>query len=248
MKSIFALSFLLISPISLFGEAEKFTLAVKHDHLWGSCEGRLVFEEQKVRYETEKKDHAQEWDYLDIQQIAIEPNKVVVLTYRDRKLYLGKDEKFTFEVIEGPVNEPLRAFLEEKLTRPLVSSVLPEELDVRYRIPVKHRKILGGSEGVLELSEKYVVYRTGDSRDARVWRYDELLSIGSTGPYQLRITAMEQTGGEYAGGRNFVFDLKQKLSTAAYDYLWDKINRPRINALPSGEELQISQGLLDFNH
>jgi hypothetical protein len=233
--------FLTAIVLNTWTMAEETRLEVKHDHLFTSCKGQLIFNDNGVRYETKDSKHARDWKYEDIQQLGIEPNKVVVLTYRDRLLYLGKDEKFTFEVTEGQVKDSLRAFVEEKLTRPLVSAVLPSEVVVRYRIPVKHRRALRGTEGVLELSDRYLIYRTTNDQskgksDARIWRYDELVSVGSTGPFQLRVTAMERTGGEYGGGKNFVFDLKEKLPEQAYDYLWDKINRPRIDGVSSSDK------------
>lgn len=231
MKKGVTLAGLLLALLGTFGLAlaEGVHLAVKHDHLLGSCEGQLIFDDAGVRYETTETKHARNWEYPDIQQLGIEPKRVTLLTYRDRVLYFGKDERLTFEVTEGQVDDPLRAFLEQKLSRPLVSSVLPEETATRYRIPARHRKAFSGTQGILELSDSYILYRTDNQRDARIWRYDELVSIGTTGPYQLRITAMERTGGEYGGGRNFVFDLKEKLPEPAYDYLWNKINRPRID-------------------
>lgn len=218
--------------------AQETRLSVKHDHVWGSCKGQLIFNDTGVQYETKESKHARKWKYQDIQQLGIEPKKIEILTYRDRSLYLGKDERFVFDVTEGQVSDSLRAFLESKVTRPLVSSVLPEESGIRYRIPVKHRKAFTGTEGVLEFSDRYVIYRTQDKRDARIWQYADLLSIGSTGPYQLRITAMERTGGEYGEGKNFVFDLKEKLPEQAYDYVWNKINRPRIDGTTVQRERQ----------
>jgi len=231
MKRIVTIAGLLMASVAAFGFAagEETRMAVKHDHLFGSCKGELVFDDSGVQYLSEQAKHARKWKYEDIQQLGIEPKKLVVLTYRDRARYLGQDERFTFEVTAGQVNDSLREFLEQKVTRPLVSSVLPEESAVRYRIPVKHHKTLSGTQGVLEFSDRYVMYRTEDQRDSRIWKYEDLVSVGSTGPYQLRITAMERTGGEYGGGRNFVFSLKERLAEAAYDFLWNKINRPRID-------------------
>ena len=243
MKRILTFAGLLlttITPCSMV-MADETRLAVKHDHLWGHCEGELIFNDAGVQYETRQAKHARKWKYEDVQQLGIEPKKVVVLTYRDRLRYLGKDQRFEFEV-KGEVKDSLRAYVEQKLTRPLVSSVLPGESAVRYRIPVKHHRALRGTQGVLEFCDRYVIYRTEDQRDARIWQYEDLLSMSSTGPYQLRITAMERTGGEYGGGRNFVFDLKEKLTEQAYDFLWNKINRPRIDGVPSTEE-RVSSGV-----
>ncbi len=236
MKSIVTFAGLLLAAIGTAGTvmADEIRLAVKHDHLWGSCEGELIFDDAGVQYETRQAKHARKWKYEDIQQLGIEPEKVVVLTYRDRLRYLGKDQRLEFEV-KGEVKDSLRAYVEQKLTRPLVSSVLPAESAVRHRIPVKHHRALRGTEGVLEFSDRYVIYRTENQRDSRIWQYEDLLSVGSTGPYQLRITAMERTGGEYGGGRNFVFDLKEKLTEQAYDFFWNKINRPRIDGVSTEE-------------
>jgi hypothetical protein len=201
----------------------------------------LRFTDDGFRDETDEKKHARDWSYEDLQQVAIESEKIVILTYRDRLLYLGQDERLTFDVVEEKVSDSLRVFLEERHTRPLVSAVLPEESSARYRLPVKHRKVLRGTEGVLELGEHYLVYRPKRAGEGRIWRYDEILSVGSTGPYQLRVTAMERTGGEYGDGKNFVFDLKQRLPEQVYDYLWNKINRPRIEGESSQAEAAASE-------
>jgi len=41
---------------------------------------------------------------------------------------------------------------------------------------------------------------------------------------------MERTNGEYGAAKNFVFDLKRRLDTEIYDFLWRKINLPRISS------------------
>ena len=230
MRPIGTLAAFLAIGLGAFGPAFAETrLAVKHDHLFGSCKGQLIFDDEAVRYETEHAKHTRQWKYQDIQQIGLEPKKVTLLTYEDRLIYLGKDAEFSLALLEGQVDDSLRAFLENKVARPLVSSVLPATTEARYRIPVKHRKGLGGTQGALELSDQYVLYRTAAKSDSRIWRYDELLSVGSTGPFQLRITAIEHAGAGYGDGKNFVFELKQRLPEQAYDFLWNKINRPRID-------------------
>ena len=41
---------------------------------------------------------------------------------------------------------------------------------------------------------------------------------------------MERTQGEYGAEKNFIFDLKRRLDPEIYDFLWRKINLPRINS------------------
>jgi len=75
-----------------------------------------------------------------------------------------------------------------------------------------------------------VVYKTSHRSDSRIWRYEDLSSIGTTGPFQLRLSGMERTNGEHGAEKNFIFDLKRRLDPEIYDFLWRKINLPRINS------------------
>jgi hypothetical protein len=208
-------------------------LKVKHDHRIGSCRGEIVFGESAVSFETAKKKHARVWKYADIQQIGLlGPKKLAILTYEDRKMALGKDRIFNFEIFDGEVNEALFTFLEKHVTKPLVSGIIPAGVPVKYSIPVKHLKRWGGTQGTLEITDAFVAYRTSARLDSRIWRYGDISSIGSTGPYQLRLTAMERVNGEHGGEKNFVFDLKERLSEEAYDFIWWKVNGPAISVAP----------------
>jgi hypothetical protein len=210
------------------GTALAQTFQVEHDHLWRSCKGRLVFSNTMVEYITEKKDHARSWKYEDIQQLAIASGRISILTYNSRKIELGADQVFNFKVKSGVLDDQFRKEIESRLTRPLVSSILPEQVDVHFSIPARHRRFLSDSQGVLEFGGQYIVYRSAEPNASRVWRYDELLSIGSTGPFQLRIGAIQKTGGEFGEEKNYVFDLKRRLEPDEYDFIWEKINRGKI--------------------
>ena len=223
-------------PVLAFGpvipapeQAPPYVFKVRHDHLIGSCKGELSFSDVQATFKSEKKEHSRTWKYADIQQVELHADRISILTYEDRKVELGKDRIFHFDILSGRVSEALLHLLDEKLARPVVSSILPSEDRVVYRLPVRHRKVMNDTEGVLEIGESVVVYRSDAKDDSRVWRYDELLSIGSTGPFQLRLGALEKTGGEFGEEKNYVFDLKDRLNPAAYDFIWEKINRPKID-------------------
>jgi hypothetical protein len=211
--------------------ASEFRFPVRHDHAISSCRGELIFSEAGVEYQTTHKKHARIWKYEDIQQLGLlGPKEISILTYEDQKWKLGKDRDFRFEVIKGGIDASLWTTLQGKVTRPLVSAVIPKEAAPLYQIPVKHERRLSGTEGVLEISGQYIVYRTKAERDSRIWRYQDISSIGTTGPYQLRLTSMDRVEGEYGGERNFVFTLKRKLEPEIYDYVWWKINGPKISS------------------
>ncbi|RPJ53438.1 MAG: hypothetical protein EHM23_30960 [Acidobacteria bacterium] len=205
-----------------------FVFEVRHDHLIGSCRGELFLSNDQAVFKSEKKEHSRTWKYGDIQQVELHADHISILTYEDRKVEFGKDRAFQFDIRSGTVTEGLLQLLDDKLSRPVISSILPSEDRVVYRLPVRHRKLLNDTQGALEIGESAVVYRSDSEDDSRVWWYDDLLSIGSTGPFQLRLGVLEKTGGEYGEEKNYVFDVKDRLDPAAYDFIWEKINRPKI--------------------
>jgi hypothetical protein len=212
-------------------KAQEVKFAVRHDHAIRSCLGELIFGDTAVEYRTAEKKHARVWSYEDIQQVGLlGPRKISILTYEDSRWKLGKDRDYRFEVIDGEITPALWTMLQSRLTRPLVSSIIPMDIAPRFAIPVKHVRRFGGTQGALEISEEYVIYRTEVEGDSRVWRYRDISSVGTTGLYQLRVTTMDRVDGEFGSERNFVFSLKRALEPEIYDFLWWKINGPHISS------------------
>lgn len=212
-------------------QAQDVRLRVRHDHLLGSCRGELVFDREGVEYRTEHTKHARTWKYKDIQQFGfLGPANIAILTYEDARWMLGKDRLFRFELLAGEIPAGLISVLRDRLTRPLVSALLPADTEAIYRIAAKHLKGFGGTSGTLEVGEDEIAYRTEAKGDSRIWRYRDIVSIGTTGPYQLRLTAMDRAEGEFAGERNFVFSLKERLGDEVYDFIWWKINGPKVSS------------------
>jgi hypothetical protein len=116
----------------------------------------------------------------------------------------------------------------------MVSALIPASIKAIYEIPVKHQHVFGGCQGTLGIGDQYVVYRTSNKSHSRVWRYEDLSSIGSTGPFQLGLSTLERTGGEYGSEKNYIFDLKHRLDPTAYDFIWWKLNGPQFALGPKG--------------
>jgi hypothetical protein len=74
-----------------------------------------------------------------------------------------------------------------------------------------------GTQGMLEIGDEYILYKTAVPKDSRIWRYQDISSVGTTGPYQIRLTSMDRAENESGGERNFVFSLKERLTPEAYD-------------------------------
>ncbi|MGA2261171.1 MAG: hypothetical protein ABSH28_07040 [Acidobacteriota bacterium] len=212
-------------------QAQEVRFPVRHHRLLKSRPGELIFGETGVEYRANEKKDARTWKYGDIQQLGLlSPKELTILTYEDSKWKLGKDLFYRFEITTGEITPALWAQLQARLTRPVVSALIPPDIVPKFTIPVKHLRGFGGTQGTLDIADQYVIYKTDAPKDSRIWRYQDITSVGTTGPYQLRLTSMDRTEGEFGGERNFVFSLKERLAPGAYDFIWWKINGSQISS------------------
>ena len=212
-------------------QAQEMRFPVRHGRLLRDRTGELIFGETGIAYRTRDKGDARTWKYEDIQQLGLlSPTELTILTYQDSKWKLGKDLFYRFEITSGEITPALWTELQSKLKRPVVSALIPPDIVPRFTIPAKHLRGFGGTQGALEISDEYVIYRTDTPKDSRVWRYQDISSIGTTGPYQLRLTSMDRAEDEKGSDRNFVFSLKERLVPEAYDFIWWKVNGAQISS------------------
>jgi len=212
-------------------QAQEVRFSVRHDRLLRDHTGELIFGETGIEYQTKEKKNARTWKYEDIQQLGLlSPKELTILTYEDSRWKLGKDLFYRFEITSGEITPALWSRLQAKLKRPVVSALIPPDIAPKFTIPVKHLRGFSGTQGMLEIGDEYIIYRTAVPKDSRIWRYQDISSVGTTGPYQMRLTSMDRTEGEFGGERNFVFSLKERLAPEAYDFIWWKINGSQISS------------------
>jgi hypothetical protein len=191
--------------------AAQFT--VRHKHLNGGCAGVMTVEENGVTFTGAKK-HAWNWKYEDIQELRLAPESIYILTYKDSKLRLGEDRAYNFT---GKVPaEELYALLKERMDQRFVAAVGQAIGLPTWSLPVKHLRPITGSEGTLSITAEAIVYSTATRAESRTWRYPDIESIGSSGPFQLTITTLEKP---------FDFQLKQPITEARYNQLWLQIEK-----------------------
>jgi hypothetical protein len=191
--------------------ATQFT--VRHQHLRGDCAGVMTVDENGVRFTGAKK-HAWSWKYEDIQELRLAPESIYILTYKDSKLRLGADRAYNFT---GKIPaEELYALLRERMDQRFVAAVGEAIGLPTWSLPVKHLRPIVGSEGTLAFGAEAIVYSTPAKTESRTWRYSDIESIGSSGPFQLTITTLE---------KGFNFQLKQPITEARYNQLWLQIEK-----------------------
>jgi hypothetical protein len=195
--------------------------AVRHEHLRKGCDGVMTVDDIGVTFKGSK-DHTWTWKYDDIQELRLEPEEIHILSYKDSKLRLGSDREYDFT---GKLPaEDLYQLWSKRLDQRFVAA-LPQPAAEGFLIPVKHLKRITGSEGTLGFEKDSVVYSTSASGESRRWRYSDIDSISSSGPFQLTITTYERARSHYGDRKGFNFDLKQPMTEARYNEIWLRIER-----------------------
>jgi len=184
---------------------------VRHDHLRKGCRGTMTVDEKGIYFHGPK-DHVWAWEFQDIQELKLADDHIHLVSYWDQKWKLGADREFDFS---GRIPSELYTVWKDRLDGRFVAELADREVRARWTVPAKHVGRLTGSEGVLEIGQDRIVYKTDRKDDSRTWRFTDIENISSAGPFDFTITTRE---------KSFRFQLKQGLSQARYNELWRKLN------------------------
>lgn len=216
---------------------------VRHERALKDHPGRVTIDDLGVQYEqvlTAKQQakatkgkkppklESARWDYHDIQQLWLSPEKLVILTYKDRKWFLGVDKEFEF-YLTGK-DQPLTGIyerLKSKLDQRFVAALADAQTLATWEMRVKLLGTIQGSEGVLQVGEERIVYKTDKKGGSRTWRLEDIENVSTSGPFQLTLTTHERAKTHYGSMKGFNFQLKQKLDQQRFDLLWRRLNRDK---------------------
>ncbi|MCL5745803.1 MAG: hypothetical protein M1541_18075 [Acidobacteria bacterium] len=173
-----------------------------------------------------KHPHAWHWNYDDIQQLELGSNSLTILTYKDRWWKLGADREYEFDFRSGNF-EDAYDFLKVRLDQRFVAAIAATPAKPLWEIPAKHLVRFGGYEGVLQIGDREIVYKSAKKSESRTWRYEDIDNISTSGPFQLTITTFERAKLDYGSLKQFNFELKQRLDQARYDDLWLRLNQSK---------------------
>lgn len=187
----------------------------------------VSFEEAYKGGKKPKHPHAWRWDYQDIQQLKIAPKSLTVLTYKDNKWKLGADREYEFDLVSAKTFEAAYGVLKQRLDQRFVALIPDHISNVLWEIPVKHLLRFGGDEGVIQVGPDEIVYKSAKPAESRTWRYQDVDSISSSGPFQLTITTFERAKTHYGNLKGFNFELKRQLEDTRYNDLWLRLNQSK---------------------
>ena len=185
--------------------AEQFP--VRHQHLRKYCKGTLTVDAKGITFQSSKHD-TWNWPYQDIQQLTLTPESIHILSYKDRSLILGKDVTYNFTGVIPSAE--LYARWNAALDQRFVAEVDVAGERPGLKFPAKLLDFTKGTESTLVFAQDLVGF------GAHTWRYSDIQSIASSGPFQLSITTLE---------KQFRFQLKQPINESTYNQLWLEIEK-----------------------
>ncbi|MEZ5398800.1 MAG: hypothetical protein R2729_03970 [Bryobacteraceae bacterium] len=208
---------ILFALLSMILQAETFSV-VQEKRLWRDAKGKVEISEAGISYQAPKVKESRRWSYWDIQYFdRISKKEFVVLTYEDRKRYLGRDREYHFVITDGELSDELFQTISKRLGRPVTNRELPAEIAATESLPVKHMHTLGGCEGELKFTKDAVYYVTDHKEDAREWLLArDVQSVWSMNPYQFEIHVYDNNRHEFSHTRVYKFDLKAPLDGEFY--------------------------------
>lgn len=175
--------------------------------------GTLILDSRGLEFVSES-GHRQRWTALDLQTFTIASHKLVLHTYYNRGLgRLGEDAK-EFRLTES-VPPSVAVWLAGYFGRPSRNEVpdanapgiagIPAD---RLSVPVHHRAVFSGSNGVLRFRQGGIDYVTNTPGDSRSWRWEDIQTLSEPNPYRLYVFGYQDT---------FTFDVKEPIDRALFD-------------------------------
>jgi hypothetical protein len=210
----------ILAAIAALSPAAELEFKARHDHLHKGGDGTLAFSDEGVKWtESGKKAaHSQVWKYRDIQRLELEPQSVRITTYDDIGWQFGRDRVYEFSRLPQDAVSQLYPLLAARMDQRFVAHVPGPETAPVYETGAKLIHGRSGANGTLTIGTDRIVFKS--ARDSRTWRFSDLASVSSSGPFELTLNTIE--------GENR-FQLKQRLPEERYQDLWRRT--ATVNAL-----------------
>ncbi len=174
--------------------------------------GSLAIDDKGVEFQSGN-GRNQRWAFADIRTAFIAPHRLVLETYVNRTLHRPGEQRYEFDLTEA-VPPPVAAALAASIARPLQNAVTDAAAPAIATIPVHHRTLTGGTNGVLRFRTGGIDYVTSSKEDSRSWTWADLQTLSDPDPYHLFVFGFRDT---------YTFDLKAPITRALFDRATDEI-------------------------
>lgn len=195
--------------VAIFEYPVTLSKPLSHVKLQRDVPGVLQFSQAGILFKSNDGKTTVSLDYADVKKADVsDPDKISIETYDIRALNPLERHAYEFKLkkAHGPDLVP---FLVEHIQRPVIGD--SGGSDFTFRVPAYHRHITGGAHGILEIGSAGIRFVSKAKADSRTWLYRDIDTIGSSGPFNFRVTTPVET---------YNFDLKERLPEGAYDLAW----------------------------
>jgi len=176
--------------------------------------GRLKIDTAGVSYESDNGKTKLHLTFENIREADVsEPKLVRIETYDILKRRVGGRREYAFRLREGTRDEDLARFLSAQVKRPVVG-VYEVSAPAVFTVPAYHRHSLGGVHGKIEIGPEAIRFVAEKPADSRTWLYRDIESIGNADRFHFRVSTYSET---------YMFDVKERLAPAAYEYAWQRV-------------------------
>lgn len=179
-------------------------------HRIGSTPGTLTFDQHGIHFRP-LKGAPLNWSFIEVQSFDLTQHEFTVKSYENRGWRLPGEKAFRFTLTQA-VSSSEAAFLAEEVGKPSQNEVPDPHLPSFAVIPARHATLSRGSNGLLRFRKEGIDYVTLTGKDSRSWRWADIQTIARPDAYHLTVGGYLET---------FDFDLKQPISQALFDRLWD---------------------------
>lgn len=153
------------------------------------------------------------WSFIGIQSFYITRHKLEIRGYANRGWRLPGDKVYRFDLMRA-VPPDVAAALAARVGKPSQNGDPGPGSPVFASIPARHSTRTGGSNGVLRFNRKGIDYLTPSGHDGRSWRWADIQTLAHPAAYQFTVGGYRET---------YHFELKQPMSQALFDRLWDAV-------------------------
>jgi hypothetical protein len=203
-----------LAPAGVVQTSEEFRYSVERDKTFRDEPGELTINASGISYKSQDGETLLRIPFADVYEADVSDRSVIrIETYDVLKRRLGGRRTHTFRVLGATHDDRLAQFLTAQLNRPVLGSYGAAGADA-VTIAAYHRHTLGGCNGRIEIGAGTIRFISEKPGHNRTWRYQDMETVGSSGPFDFRVTTFAET---------FTFDLKERLPEKAYEAAWQRV-------------------------
>jgi len=182
-------------------------------HEFRGKSGRLTLSQDGVEFRPSNGPLVR-WPFVEIETFdLLNPRRLVITGYENRSWHRHGERKFRFD-LDTPMPPGVAAEFAGHVGKPVRNGDPNPTAPSFATIPVRHRTFWRGTNGTLRLGADGVEYVTTTGKGGRNWRWSDIDTLANPDPYHFTLMGYRET---------FDFELKEPMSRALFDRLWDHL-------------------------